>query len=52
MTIANLGKDTGGGKKVYAPPVLKDHGSVAKLTQNGQGSGVDGGSAGMRMMCV
>ena len=30
-------------KKVYAPPRLVEYGSIAKLTQNGAGSGADGG---------
>jgi hypothetical protein len=37
-------------KAVYARPVLVVFGSVAKLTQNGDGSGTDGGPA--TMMCL
>jgi hypothetical protein len=41
-------------KKPYFSPSLVEYGSVAKLTQNGAGTGVDGGTmAGMMMgMCL
>jgi hypothetical protein len=32
-------------KKPYAAPVVTEYGSVAKLTQSGAGSMVDGGSS-------
>ena len=32
-------------KKPYAAPVVTEYGSVAKLTQSGTGSMVDGGSS-------
>jgi hypothetical protein len=41
-----------GSKKVYAPPRLVEYGNIAKLTQTGAGTGTDGGSAGMQMMCL
>ena len=40
-------------KKTYLSPSLVEYGSVAKLTQSGNGSGVDGGpTAGMMMVCL
>ena len=40
-------------KKTYISPNLLEYGNIAKLTQNGQGSGNDGGgSASMMMMCL
>jgi len=40
-------------KKPYVTPCLVEYGSVAKLTQNGNGTGADGGmTAGMMMMCL
>ncbi len=37
----------------YVSPCLVEYGSIAKLTQNGQGSGNDGGpNAGMMMVCL
>lgn len=40
-------------KKKYAAPHLLLYGSVAKLTQNGEGSGGDLGTmAGMMMVCL
>jgi hypothetical protein len=39
-------------KKPYAPPRLVAYGSVTKLTQNGLGSGTDGGSAGKTRHCL
>jgi hypothetical protein len=42
-----------GTKSMYLSPSLVEYGSVAKLTQNGQGSGADGGAtAGMMMVCL
>ena len=44
-----LGVDSA--KSVYATPQLREYGSVGQLTQNGNGSGADGGStAGMTMV--
>jgi hypothetical protein len=41
------------GKKAYAPPRLVEYGNIAKLTQNGAGSGNDGGTtANMMMACL
>jgi hypothetical protein len=31
-------------KRIYVPPTLSEYGSVAKLTQGGNGSGTDGGT--------
>ncbi len=40
-------------KKTYVSPSLLEYGGIAKLTQNGAGSGADGGSvAGMMMVCL
>jgi len=39
-------------KKPYAAPKLVAYGTVSKLTQTGAGSGTDGGTAGMSMMCL
>lgn len=39
-------------KSKYISPTLVEYGSVAKLTQNGSGSGTDGGGAGMMMVCL
>lgn len=39
-------------RKKYAAPRLVDYGSLEKLTQTGSGSGADGGSAGMSMVCL
>jgi hypothetical protein len=40
-------------KKPYTTPQLLDYGSIAKLTQTGNGTGADGGLiAGMRMVCL
>lgn len=39
-------------KRSYARPSLVTYGSIAKLTQGGAGSGGDGGSAGMSMVCL
>jgi hypothetical protein len=40
-------------KKIYSSPSLIEYGSVAKLTQTGNGSGVDGGiDPTMMMVCL
>jgi hypothetical protein len=40
-------------KQAYVPPRLVEYGSIAKLTQSGNGSGADGGlTAGMMMTCL
>jgi len=39
-------------KLVYFPPTLLEFGSIAKLTQTGAGSGTDGGTGTMQMMCL
>jgi hypothetical protein len=39
-------------KKTYSSPSLMEYGSIAKLTQGGNGSGADGGPAGMSMVCL
>jgi hypothetical protein len=39
-------------KNPYQRPELTVYGDVGKLTQNGNGSGTDGGSVGMSMMCL
>jgi len=41
-----------GVKKTYVLPSLIEYGSVAKLTQTGSGSGGDGGTGAMRMVCL
>lgn len=38
------------GKATYSSPTLKIFGSVSNLTQNGNGTGTDGGTVGMQMM--
>jgi hypothetical protein len=40
------------GKLSYSSPMLVEHGPVAKLVQMGNGSGTDGGTAGMSMVCL
>lgn len=42
----------GGAKRVYVRPSLVVYGSIAKLTQNGTGSGQDGGPVGMNKVCL
>ncbi len=37
-------------RRPYSSPVLRMYGSVTQLTENGAGTGTDGGSAGMQMM--
>lgn len=49
---ASTKKPGGQARKAYLAPRLVEYGSIAKLTQNGNGSGADGGSAGMRMVCL
>lgn len=39
-------------KKAYVAPSLVEYGSIEKLTQNGNGTGADGGSVGMQMVCL
>jgi hypothetical protein len=39
-------------KKPYAAPKLVVYGTVSKLTQGLPGTGNDGGSAGMNLMCL
>ena len=40
-------------KKPYSTPQLVDYGSIAKLTQTGNGTGADGGGIpGMTMVCL
>jgi len=40
-------------KRVYSKPRLTEFGDIAKLTQNGFGSGADGGgAANMMMKCL
>ena len=39
-------------KKPYTTPQLVDYGSIAKLTQGGNGTGADGGPPGMSMVCL
>ena len=40
-------------KRAYTKPRLTEFGDITKLTQNGQGSGPDGGTmGGMFMMCL
>jgi len=39
-------------KKAYATPRLWVYGSIAKLTQNGSGSGTDGGTGTSMMVCL
>ena len=36
-------------KKPYKKPTLVEYGSITKLTQGGQGSGLDGGTSGRSM---
>ena len=43
---------TADARKAYAPPSLVVYGSIAKLTQDGNGSGTDGGPVGMQKMCL
>jgi hypothetical protein len=39
-------------KKAYTPPSLLEYGNIAKLTQGGAGTGSDGGTGTMMMMCL
>ena len=39
-------------KKAYIAPNLVEYGSIEKLTQNGNGTGADGGPVGMQMVCL
>jgi hypothetical protein len=39
-------------KKPYTSPKLVEYGTVSKLTQTGTGSGTDGGSGTMAMVCL
>ena len=41
--------DRGATKKAYVKPSLVEYGSIAKLTQGGIGSGLDGGTSGRSM---
>jgi hypothetical protein len=41
-----------GRKRPYTRPSLVTFGTVAKLTQTGFGSGLDGGGGTMEMMCL
>jgi hypothetical protein len=54
MKVASPDKqEPGKRKRAYSKPRLTEFGDIAKLTQNGFGSGVDGGgAAGMMMMCL
>lgn len=41
------------GRRPYHAPRLTEYGDITRLTQNGQGSGVDAGpGANMMMMCL
>lgn len=41
------------GRRPYRRPRLVEYGDITRLTQNGSGSGADGGTmAGMEMMCL
>jgi hypothetical protein len=40
------------GKATYKTPRLTVFGQVSKLTQGGAGTGTDGGTAGMNMVCL
>lgn len=41
------------GRRPYHAPRLIEYGDITRLTQNGQGSGADGGiGANMMMMCL
>lgn len=42
----------GGTRRAYVQPSLVMYGSIAKLTQTGNGSGLDGGGVGMTMVCL
>src|SRR3569833_876651 len=39
-------------KRPYSSPTLREYGPVSKLTMTGNGTGGDGGSAGMQMACA
>jgi len=39
-------------KKAYTPPSLLEYGNIAKLTQGGAGTGSDGSTGSMMMMCL
>ena len=39
-------------KKTYISPNLLEYGNIAKLTQTGAGTGSDGGTGTMMMMCL
>jgi hypothetical protein len=39
-------------RKPYVSPKLQVYGSVAKLTRGGAGTGADGGTVGMQMVCL
>jgi hypothetical protein len=54
---AGSAKDTAGRfvpvqRLPYRSPALVEFGNVSKLTENGAGSGGDGGAAGMSMNCL
>ena len=50
---SNPTQPSGKKKLAYKKPVLVAYGHIAKLTQNGTGSGIDGGVGGvMAMMCL
>jgi hypothetical protein len=46
------GQRPGSKPVVYTSPRLTHYGAVSKLTQNGNGTGTDGGPAGMNMNCL
>lgn len=49
MDTASPKNETSAVKKAYGKPSLVEYGSIAKLTQGGQGSGLDGGQSGRSM---
>jgi hypothetical protein len=48
----NAGSALRAPRKPYVSPKLQVYGSVAKLTRGGNGTGQDGGTAGMQMVCL
>jgi hypothetical protein len=46
------GVSRGAPRKPYAPPKLQVYGSVAKLTRGGTGTGQDGSTTTMKMVCL
>jgi hypothetical protein len=51
--VGSVGRSAISGRRTpYKTPRLTVFGQVSKLTQNGTGTGTDGGSVGMSMQCL